>query len=253
MEFFLGTHEVSWLRRTDVPLFVSHRRLARQKGLPRALGRWCLDSGGFSEISLHGRWVTEPLEYADAVGRYQDEIGGLLWCAPMDWMCEPVMLQQTGLSIEEHQHRTVENVALLRQLGLPVIPVLQGWDTTDYHRCVEVYTDAGFDLESEPIVGIGTVCRRQDTAKAEEIVLSLQPLHCHGFGVKITGLSNYGWALASADSMAWSFNARKNPPLPGCKHKNCNSCLRWALAWRERLMNRLKNSYQQPTLTNWVA
>ncbi len=36
MKFWLGTHEVSWLGRTDVPLFISRRRLARQKTWARA-------------------------------------------------------------------------------------------------------------------------------------------------------------------------------------------------------------------------
>ena len=37
MLFYLGTHEVSWLRRYSVPLFVSARRLRRIKNPPRAV------------------------------------------------------------------------------------------------------------------------------------------------------------------------------------------------------------------------
>jgi hypothetical protein len=52
--FFLGTHMPHWLGLLDIPLFVSHRRLGRLKTLPRALGPWALDSGGFSELALFG-------------------------------------------------------------------------------------------------------------------------------------------------------------------------------------------------------
>ena len=64
-----------------------------------------------------------------AVRRYRDEIGGLEWAAPMDWMCEPFMLAKTGLTVAEHQARTVANYLELRSLApeLPFVPVLQGW------------------------------------------------------------------------------------------------------------------------------
>ena len=34
--FYLGTHMDGWLAHVGVPLFVSHRRLARRKTLPKA-------------------------------------------------------------------------------------------------------------------------------------------------------------------------------------------------------------------------
>jgi hypothetical protein len=135
VRFWLGTHKPGWLTRTEVPLFVSHRTLCGRRELPRARGPWALDSGGFTELTLHGRWQTSPAEYVEAVARYQAEIRGLVWAAPMDWMCEPSMLARTGLSVAGHQVRTVENYCLLRQLApwLPFIPVLckaGPWPTT---------------------------------------------------------------------------------------------------------------------------
>lgn len=235
MRFFLGSHETSWLGRTDVPLFVSHRRLAPRKTFPRALGPWALDSGGFTELSMHGRWRTGVEEYVEAVARYRGEIGGMAWAAPMDWMCEPHMLATTGLSVREHQERTVANYLELRGRG-PFIPVLQGWELADYHRCVALYADAGVDLEAEPVVGVGSVCRRQSETEAARIMHSLQPLRLHGFGVKLSGLRRYREALVSCDSMAWSYSARRNPPLAGCPHKSCANCLRYALRWREKVL-----------------
>ena len=75
LAFWLGTHEPSWLRRTDVPLFVSTRRLQRLRRLPSAVGPWALDSGGFTELSMFGEWQTSPAQYAAHVRRYAAEVG----------------------------------------------------------------------------------------------------------------------------------------------------------------------------------
>jgi hypothetical protein len=243
VKFYLGTHQEGWLDALDVPLFVSHRRLRRRKTLPRARVGWALDSGGFSELSMHGRWVTSEAEYLDAVRRYDEEVGQLEWAAPMDWMCEPWIVTQTGLSVGAHQIKTVENFCRLRQAApdLPFVPVLQGWDLDDYLQCIELYLWMGIDVTSEPRLGLGSVCRRQSTAQIGQIVRALAgcDLKLHGFGVKTLGLTSYGRYLDSADSMAWSYAARRSEPLPGCSHKNCANCLRWAWRWRRRLLFRL--------------
>lgn len=84
--FYLGTHIDGWLNHVGVPLFVSHRRLARRKALPKARMGWALDSGGFSELSLYGGWRTTPEDYVAAVKHYDRQIGNLEWASPMDWM-----------------------------------------------------------------------------------------------------------------------------------------------------------------------
>jgi len=236
VQFFLGTHRPHWLGTLDVPLFVSHNTLKTRKSFPRARQSWALDSGGFTEIKDHGRWRCTPEQYADAVRLYSEQIGRLEWAAPMDWMCEPMMLDRTGLTIREHQERTVANYLELRDQG-PFIPVLQGWAIEDYEYCVGLYKSAGVDLRLLPLVGVGSVCRRQAT---DEITTLMRGLHSyglrlHGFGVK-TGMGSYGQYLESADSMAWSFRARRSAPLPGCTHKNCANCSAFAMLWRERLL-----------------
>jgi hypothetical protein len=230
-----------WLGTLDVPLFVSHRRLGKRKSLPRAHGRWALDSGGFTELNLHGRWTIAEGSYVTAVRRYQDEIGMLDWAAPMDWMCEPPVLKATGLTVHDHQKATVANFLQLQMLApdLPFIPVLQGWERDDYLRCWQMYDAAGIDLEKEPTVGVGTVCRRQATDEAMEIFRALRPLRLHGFGVKLLGIDRYSHLLSSFDSMAWSFDARRAAPLPGHTHLNCANCPDYALLWRDRVLARL--------------
>lgn len=241
MTFYLGTHEPSWLKRTAHPLFISRRRLARIKH-PRALaptlGRWALDSGGFSELTLFGRWETSPKQYAAEVRRWRDEVGNLDWAAIQDWMCEPIVREKTGLSVREHQARTVESLATLTALApdLPWAPVLQGWHPDDYIAHAEMYRNAGFDLAAYARVGVGTLCRRQATAEATDILMALRPLglKLHGFGLKLGFLKlRIAHGLASSDSLAWSFHARKRPPLPGCRHASCANCFDYALRWSD--------------------
>lgn len=238
MEFYLGTDRAHWLWSDDlrgIPLFVSHRTLVRYKNLKRAVTRWSLDSGGFTELSLHGQWVTTPYSYIACVRRYHDQIGSLDWASPQDWMCEPHMLRLTGKTVEEHQRLTIRSVLDLRTLApdLPIIPVLQGWTRDDYMRHAEQYERAGFDLASEPVVGIGSICRRQATWEAAEIALNLQPMRLHAFGAKRDAIGMYGSMLKSCDSMAWSFGGRRNPD-PACPKRSCSHCLHFALDWRAK-------------------
>jgi hypothetical protein len=253
--FYLGTHQPHWLN-LGVPLFVSDRRLRRYRRLPLAAAAWALDSGGFTELAHYGSWDTgpTPAEYVARVRRYGDEIGHLAWAAPQDWMCEPVILAKTGLTLAEHQARTVDNYLRLRDLApdLPIIPVVQGWTPGDYLRCADRYARSGADLTASGLVGVGSVCRRQSTAQVGDILTTLHQAgitRLHGFGVKALGLARHGRLLASADSMAWSVQARREPALPGCHgHHNCANCPRYALRWRDRVLATIATATVQPAL-----
>ena len=260
--FWLGTHKPAWLARTDVPLFVSRRSLAGMKRLPRATCRWALDSGGFTELAMHGRWTVSPKQYVDEVRRFKDEIGGLAWAAPQDWMCEPSVIhgqaatpltpafKGTGLSVEHHQTLTTLNFITLKNLApdLPFIPVLQGWTLYDYLRHAEHYEQVGVRLREEPVVGVGTICRRQSSVSASLVFgqLHADGLHnLHAFGLKMQGLDLAGKYLASADSLAWSYDARRSDPLPGHTHKSCANCLEYAIRWREHLLSAIDHAPQR--------
>src|SRR5438552_2402998 len=114
MRFYLGVHRARWLAETDVPLFISRRRLAGRRRLPRAIGPWALDSGGYTELSLHGRWTVPAEEYVEDVRRFQSDIGKLEWAAIQDHMCEPWILKKTGSTVRQHQERTVASYLDLR-------------------------------------------------------------------------------------------------------------------------------------------
>lgn len=261
--FYLGTHQPGWLATANMPLFVSHRRLAGYKTLPRAAAPWALDSGGFSELQLYGGWRTTPEQYVAAVRRYDTEIGRLEWCAPQDWMCEPIIIAGgqagpnrfagTHLSVAEHQARTIANFVQLRDLwwagdadaqafahlpdACPFVPVLQGFEPDDYRRHADAWHAAGIALEDYPIVGLGSVCRRQATSQIDALIREFTPTFAlHGFGCKTAGLARYGHRLTSADSLAWSYAGRREPAGCSDTHKNEANCLRYALAWRQEVL-----------------
>ena len=244
MRFFLGSHVPKHLERTEVDLFISRRTLMKRKSLLNPICEWALDSGGFSELRLNGTWSINAEQYVEELKRYS-QMDGLQWAAPQDWMTEPFMIEKTGLSVREHLKRTVDNYLEIQRLDPPVhvIPVLQGWELDDYRECFELYESQGVDLRNEPVVGVGSVCRRQASSEIERIMRYFysKDLRLHGFGVKTGGLSRYRETLESADSLAWSFSARY-----GRKHcsihkenpttKNCANCLQYALEWRSRLI-----------------
>lgn len=249
MRLYLGTHRPSWLRDGAMPpLFVSRTTLPVRRRY-RAAGRWAMDSGGFTELQRHGRWTISAEAYAEECQVVVDEIGSVDWVAPQDWMCEPevvaggrigpLVFVGTGLTVLEHQHRTVDNLCRLRELapGVPFAPVLQGYTLEDYVRCASLYEAAGVDLAAEPIVGVGSVCRRQHMPAAVEIFATLHSagLRLHGFGFKRAGIAACWPWLESADSLAWSYNARadaRRGVRHGCtRDASCANHKHYALEW----------------------
>ncbi|MFD3535338.1 hypothetical protein [Streptomyces sp. NPDC058664] len=265
MNVFLLGAPPAFMKYTDVPLFISNRPLSKLKKLYRAQGPVSVDSGGFSELDDHGNWDhgPTPRQYAGQVRRYVDEVG-INWAAPQDWMCEPWIVAKTGLSVIEHQRRTVGNYLDLKGIdpAAPIIPVLQGWEIADYEHCITLYDQAGIDLRSLPLVGIGSVCRRQGTIEAARLIerIAAHGIRLHGFGFKIDGLRRVGHLLPSSDSMAWSAAGRREeqgcdfrfPRHPG-PHKNEANCLRYALAWRDRVLAALADSRPAPFVPEQLA
>ncbi len=261
MRFYLTTHKRHWVRLTDVPLFLKSEHFVNAAKLDPARGPYAVDSGGFSELQRHGRWTRTPRQYIEDLRRIWECVGPYDWAAPQDWMCEdliihggkagPLTFAGTHLSVPEHQRRTVANFLELRSLApdLRIAPVLQGRTVADYERCAELYERAGVDLTREPTVGLGSVCRLQSTRQGAAIVTAMaaRGLKLHGFGFKILGLERVGHLLASADSAAWSYHARRRPPLPGHTHKNCANCIDYAMRWRARVQAALP-AWQQPLL-----
>lgn len=254
MKFYLGFHEVPPLTTPGPPLFLSLKRLYKERK-PFVVRDWAIDSGAFSEISTHGCWTATPEEFVERVRWVHTWPGNPPdFVAPQDFMCEPHIIQKTGLSIREHQRLTVENLVHLRELApeIPWMPVLQGWELDDYFECVEMYAQAGVDLLKEPIVGVGSVCRRQRTQEGCDIVIAMCSLGLpiHAFGFKISGLAQVGHSIASADSFSWSYNARMNShSCSACPPGTCASatnCIHYAEKWaREEVESVIRSSEER--------
>jgi hypothetical protein len=259
VKFYVGTNKPNWVwdRTPRHPLFISIRSLRRYKKLKPARVNWCLDSGGFTELTKFDKWTTSPSQYIDEIRNVQDTMGRLVWASPQDYMCEPHMIEKTGLDIPTHQRLTCENFLELKTLGpeLPIIPVLQGWQPNDYLDHLTLYSTYGIDLRDYPTVGLGSFCRRANVAGVRELVIELKQhgLGLHGFGLKKDGLKLFGDYLQSSDSMAWSFAGRaagwQNLYLCGTKHanaKSCADCYEWAMSWADDVSKTKQNA--QPLL-----
>ena len=251
MKFYLGIHNAAWIddpRTISIPLFISMNQLwRRRKPFKAWYAQVGIDSGGFSELRLNGEWTKTADEYLTKLTDLERLGLPYEWAAPQDWMVEPFMLERTGLTLEEHQKRTVENYLDLSSKNARIIPVLQGWTLDDYFECFELYEAHGVNLRDQKLVGVGSVCRRQGTKEIERIMRSLhaKDLKLHGFGVKTQGLENYSECLTSSDSLAWSYSARySDKRCWDCQQrlappKNCANCLQWGLDWRHDILQRI--------------
>lgn len=213
MQFFVGLHQPSDARHF-ARCMVSVNRLARRRS-GFVAGYVMLDSGAFTKVARDGGYTEPPEVYAAQVVRWSRLVQLVAACSE-DYMCEPFVLRKTGLSIEAHQRLTVERYDALRALvgdAAYLMPVIQGYLPQHYAQHVRDY---GERLAPGAWVGVGSVCKRngspRDMAAVLRAVKSERPdLRLHLFGAKLTALQSHEIrAMAySADSMAWSFRARR--------------------------------------------
>lgn len=211
--FYVGLHQPSDAKHFDRAFVSVNRIRGRKKAI--GAGAWIMDSGAFTELSQHGAYRHSVAEYAAEINRWADD-PSLIAAVAQDYMCEPFIIEKTGLSVDEHQRLTIERYDALRDLVDPriyIMPVLQGYKVADYLRHLGMYGDR---LARGAYVGVGSICKRNtDIGQIEDILTAIKrarpDLQLHGFGLKTTALSS--WVvrdcLHSADSMAWSFAARR--------------------------------------------
>lgn len=195
------------------PLLINADRLLQRKTeFPYSDTEVWLDSRGYHELLRHGRWTITPRRYADLAVRVAERFD-LRAAVTQDYMCEPWALAKTGLTVDEHQRRTIESLFELHNLepAIPWMPVLQGQMLDDFLRHIEMYEEAGVNLSAFERVGLGTVCRRHATEEISKIIseISARAIRLHAFGVKTEGLRRNAGSLSSTDSNAWSYNGRK--------------------------------------------
>lgn len=231
--FYVGLHHPSDAHRFD-RAFISVNAIRRRK---KAIGakQWIMDSGAFTEISTHGGYRHSVDEYAEIILRWADD-PALVAVVAQDYMCEPFILEKTGMTIEQHQRLTIERYDALNALvghRVYVMPVLQGYAPQDYVRHLRMYGDR---IGPGAYVGVGSVCKRNtDVEAVEDVLLAIKrerpDLRLHGFGLKTTALASsiVQDFLESADSLAWSYAARR-------EGRNANDW-REAQAFVERIAN----------------
>ena len=169
---------------------------------------WFLDSGAFTFLLKDGKFPFTTDEYVSMVRASKPDI----W-ANMDWCCEENVLKSTGLTVKDHIQKTVENGRALIDRAPGFVMILQGYEESDYLECIDMSRDAGL---LTPIMGIGTLCRRNATMDILSIAERIRreiPDHIklHGFGVKtdILKIPRIYQLLHSVDTYAWAYNAQK--------------------------------------------
>ena len=208
---FVGLHQPSDAQHFDAA-FVSVNRLRNRKS-DFVVGDWIMDSGAFTEIATHGHYRESVDGYVEQIERWR-KVGNMLAAVSQDYMCEAWILEKTGLTIADHQRLTIERYdAIQSKTTAYIMPVLQGFKPADYVAHIRAY---GERLTQGMWVGVGSVCKRNGDPGAIYDVLSAikaerPDLLLHGFGLKTTALADGGVfdLLHTADSMAWSFAARK--------------------------------------------
>jgi len=209
--FFIGLHHPTdcW---PFLRCMVSVNVLRERKRDFRVNG-WLMDSGAFTELSTHGRYRFNAEEYVSQIDRWR-HCGQLQAAVSQDYMCEPFILQKTGLTVQDHQTLTIERYREIKQWidQVYIMPVIQGFEPDSYASHVRQY---GSLLEPDQWVGVGSVCKRNGNPDAvEDVLLAIKTqrpdLRLHGFGLKKTALlrPTVRAMLYSADSMAWSFQGR---------------------------------------------
>lgn len=219
--FFVGWHQPrngpSGCGGFELCMVSVNRLLGRRSSFP--VNSWILDSGAFTRIQKKGHLSVK--RYAAEIMKWGDN-GTMMAAVAQDYICEPSILEITGLTINQHQWLTIHRYRrLLSELKAIshhhpyLMPVLQGFEPGEYVDHLRCY---GPLIESGAWVGVGSVCRRQ--ANPAIIVAILSAIHAvrpdlklHGFGVKRKSLEipEIWDLLYSADSLAPSYHSRLNP------------------------------------------
>lgn len=217
MIFFVGLHHPGDARHFS-HAFISVNALRKRHKAVRSKVCWIMDSGAFTELSTHGRYRSSPQQYAYEINRWVGD--NMLAAVSQDYMCEPFIVEKTGLSVAQHQQKTIERFDILLPLvrHTYLMPVLQGYTRNDYLQHLSMYDTR---LGPAAWVGVGSICKRNgDPRQIHDILSAIKrqrpDLRLHGFGLKLTSLAfkPIRDLLYTADSMAWSYRARiegRNP------------------------------------------
>lgn len=221
MRFYVGYHTPFHADKFDSCMISINRLIRWKNGVLKVRksdfypNNWLMDSGAFTELLNFGRFRLSVEEYARQIKRWK-RCGNLEAAAAQDYICDPLILAKTGLSVAEHQRLSVERYddLLAEETGVYIIPTLQGQVPADYVKHLEMY---GERIKAGAWVGVGSLVSKSGNAGKVKAILaavkaSRPDIRIHGFGLKGAALQDFRILklLGSADSMAWSLIARKN-------------------------------------------
>ena len=191
---------INFMTKTNKPPKYPYRRLF-------------IDSGGFYSSMTSRKYIRTDDEYLQYVEKIMPD-----YFALRDYPCEPELLKKHGLTVKQNIQRTVDNhITLLDMLpnyciNAQPVPVIQGWEASDYIDCIDAFQDQGL---MSNYMAIGSVCRRTAVRNIQKIIVSVRDaipswIRLHGFGIKLTALKDLAIynALYSVDSGAWDYQAR---------------------------------------------
>ena len=218
-KFFIGLHQPSDAQHFDRCCI--HVQRLQRRAKPLGCDELLLDSQAFRVLEIHGDHVLSEAEYARRI----EQINALcpeVVAVTQDYMCEQYIFdcreRLTGVryTVADHQRLTIMRYDTIRAAldkNIYLMPVLQGYAPAEYVDHIEQY---GARLAGGAWVGVGSVCKRNADVGAIEAVLiaigdARPDLKLHGFGLKTTALESsiVRSRLHSADSMAWSYAARR--------------------------------------------
>jgi len=217
--FYPGLHQPSDAHHFERCCIHIGRLATRRK--PLGCKELLLDSQAFRVLELHGEHQLLPEQYA-ALAAYCATLCDEVTPVTQDYMCEQYIFDRrellTGVryTVADHQRLTIERYDAIRAAldkAIYLMPVLQGYTPLEYASHLAQY---GARLTRGMWVGVGSVCKRNTDPSAIRDVLYVikrarPDLRLHGFGIKQTSVAHpvVRAYLHSADSMAWSFAARK--------------------------------------------
>lgn len=223
----------------DVPIMLPASSWSRRNmppvRLPSHIRDVAADCGGYVATKVWGDYRYTPERYVEWLWSFKPR-----WAATMDYCCEDeIVAGQPGL-VRERQHRTTEMAwhfwETYREVPWVWVPTIQGWTVPNYRaHAREMWWLIGrmaehYGPRSEFRVGIGTLCRRADSATIREVVHviadELPGIPLHLWGVKLGFLKapvRLHEQVTSVDSAAWNNLFASNRPDGGRNRAQASS------------------------------
>lgn len=186
------------------------------------LAKLCLDSAGYTSMATYGGFPWSIDHYVTLAAAHP-----FAWWASLDYCVEAEIAPDR----EEVLDRISRTVRANRDcytrgsdlgIGRTFMPVVQGRWPDDYERCID---DLGGLVETSPLVGVGSMCRRPIHGGAGLVAVIdrldrvlPRSVRLHIFGVKgdaIPYLRAFSHRIASLDSQAYGVSARREAHRTG--------------------------------------